>query len=350
MFNTSRGISFILAFAISALTVAFLSLLDESSPTLLVVAGVLSFSVSFILTNITLEFLIFREISNIYQVLEKIQKKDLSLVGKKQQKTSISPLKNLNTTINSYALAKDKEIETLQQNASFRKEFIADISHELKTPIFAASGYIHTLLDGAVEDEEVRYKFLERAAKSLNALDNLVGDLLTLNRMENRVVKFHLETFDLKDLILEVIEQLENKAEKRDVTVRFYFDKAKKYLITADKEKIFRVCQNLISNAIKYNNEGGEVNVDLKSEKKKIHLSVKDNGKGIPEEDIKRIFERFYRVDKSRSREGGGTGLGLAIAKHILEGHNSKIKVESVLGKGSTFSFVLPVADKHIQD
>jgi len=346
MFTTSRGISFILAFAISALTVAFLSLLDEASPTLLVVAGALSFSISFILTNITLEFLIFREISNIYQVLEKIQKKDLSLAGKKQQKPSISPLKNLNSTINSYALAKDKEIETLQQNATFRKEFIADISHELKTPIFAASGYIHTLLDGAVEDEEVRYKFLERAAKSLNALDNLVGDLLTLNRMENRVVKFHLETFDLKDLILEVIEQLENKAEKRDVTVRFYFDKAKRYLITADKDKIFRVCQNLISNAIKYNHEGGEVNVDLKSEKKKIHLSVKDNGKGIPEEDVKRIFERFYRVDKSRSREGGGTGLGLAIAKHILEGHNSKIKVESVLGKGSTFSFSLPAAEK----
>ena len=350
MFTTSRGISFILALAISALTVAFLSLMDEASPTLLVVAGVLSFSISFILTNITLEFLIFKEISNIYQVLEKIQKKDLSLVGKKQLKPSISPLKNLNNTINSYAIAKDKEIETLQQNASFRKEFIADISHELKTPIFAASGYIHTLLDGAVEDEAVKYKFLERAAKSLNALDNLVGDLLTLNRMENRVVKFHLETFDLKDLLLDVIEQLENKAERRDVTVRFYFDKSKEYITHADKEKIFRVCQNLISNAIKYNHEGGEVNVDLRSEKNKLHLSVKDNGKGIHEEDIKRIFERFYRVDKSRSREGGGTGLGLAIVKHILEGHNSKIKVESVLGKGSTFSFSLPKAEKKAKE
>jgi two-component system, OmpR family, phosphate regulon sensor histidine kinase PhoR len=335
-----------LALAISTLTVAFLSLLEEAGPTLLVVASVLTFSISFILANITLEFLIFKEISNIYQVLEKIQKKDLSLVGKKKQKTSMSPLKNINNTINSYALAKDKEIETLQQNASFRKEFIADISHELKTPIFAASGYIHTLLDGAVEDEEVRYKFLERAAKSLNALDKLVGDLLTLSRMENRVVKFHVEPFDLKDLVLEVIEQLENKAEKRDVTVRFYFDKSKAYLTHADKDKIFRVCQNLISNAIKYNNDGGEVNVDLKSEKNKLHLSVKDNGKGIHEEDLRRIFERFYRVDKSRSREGGGTGLGLAIVKHILEGHNSKIKVDSTIGKGSTFSFSLPKAEK----
>jgi two-component system, OmpR family, phosphate regulon sensor histidine kinase PhoR len=335
-----------LALAISTLTVAFLSLLEEAGPTLLVVASVLTFSISFILSNITLEFLIFKEISNIYQVLEKIQKKDLSLVGKKKQKTSMSPLKNINNTINSYALAKDKEIETLQQNASFRKEFIADISHELKTPIFAASGYIHTLLDGAVEDEEVRYKFLERAAKSLNALDKLVGDLLTLSRMENRVVKFHVETFDLKDLVLEVIEQLENKAEKRDVTVRFYFDKSKSYLTHADKDKIFRVCQNLISNAIKYNNEGGEVNVDLRSEKNKLNLSIKDNGKGIHEEDLRRIFERFYRVDKSRSREGGGTGLGLAIVKHILEGHNSKIKVDSTIGKGSTFSFSLPKAEK----
>ncbi|SNS65918.1 two-component system, OmpR family, phosphate regulon sensor histidine kinase PhoR [Belliella buryatensis] len=346
MLTTSRGISFILAIAISALTVAFLYLMDDATATLLLVAGAISFSVSYILMNVTLEFLIFKEISNIYTVLDKIQKKDLSSINEKSARTSISPLRKINKTINSYALAKNKEIETLQKNATFRREFIADISHELKTPIFAAQGFIHTLLDGAVDDEEVRYKFLKRAAKSLNSLDKLVQDLLTLNQMESGVIKFHFEKFDLKDLILEVIEELEQKAAKRDVLIRFFYDKSKTFLTTADKDKIFRVCQNLISNAIKYNHDGGEVEVILQTNKSQHSVEVKDNGQGIPPEDLKRIFERFYRVEKSRSREKGGTGLGLAIVKHILEAHQSKIAVSSTLGKGSIFSFSLPVEKK----
>lgn len=342
MLTTSRGISLVLAIAISALTVAFLLLLEDATPTLLLVAGGISFSVSYILMQVTLEFLIFKEISNIYGVLEKIQKKDYSLIPDKSDRLSISPLRKINKTINTYAQAKNREIETLQKNAEFRREFIADISHELKTPIFAAQGYIHTLLDGAVEDKSVRLKFLKRAAKSLNALDKLVQDLLTLNQMESGVIKFNFEAFDLKELIHEVIEELEQKAAKRDVLIRFFYDKEKSYRTIADKDKIFRVCQNLISNAIKYNHDGGEVEVHLKTYKNHILVEVKDNGKGIPPEDLKRIFERFYRVEKSRSREGGGTGLGLAIVKHILEGHKSKISVSSTLGKGSIFSFELP--------
>jgi two-component system, OmpR family, phosphate regulon sensor histidine kinase PhoR len=343
MLTTSRGISLILAIAISALTVAFLHLMDDATPTLLLVAGGISFSVSYILMQITLEFLIFKEISNIYGVFEKIQKKDYSNIPDKPDKLSISPLRKINKSLNLYAQSKNKEIEALQKNAEFRKEFIADISHELKTPIFAAQGYIHTLLDGAVDDKSVRLKFLKRAAKSLNALDKLVQDLLTLNQMESGVVKFNFETFDLKEVILEVIEELEQKALKRKMHIHFSYEKDKPYRTVADKDKIFRVCQNLISNAIKYNNDGGEVQVNLKSYKNNITVEVKDNGKGIPTEDLKRIFERFYRVDKSRSREGGGTGLGLAIVKHILEGHKSKISVSSALGKGSVFSFDLPL-------
>lgn len=331
-----------MAIAISTLTVAFLFLLDDATPTLLLVAGAISFSVAYILMNVTLEFLIFKEISSIYSVLEKIQKKDYTVVSERATRLSISPLRKINKTINTYAQSKNKEIEALQKNAAFRREFIADISHELKTPIFAAQGYIHTLLDGAVEDKSVRLKFLKRAAKSLNALDKLVQDLLTLNQMESGVIKFHFETFDLKEVIHEVIEELEHKAERRDMLIRFYYDKEKTYRTLADKDKIFRVCQNLISNAIKYNNDGGEVEVHLKSHKNHITVEVKDNGKGIPPEDLKRIFERFYRVEKSRSREKGGTGLGLAIVKHILEGHKSKISVSSTLGKGSIFSFELP--------
>lgn len=343
MLTTSRGISLVLAVAISALTVAFLLLMDDATPSLLLVAGGISFSVSYILMQVTLEFLIFKEISNIYSVLEKIQKKDYPSIPDKSDRLSISPLKKINKTINLYAQSKNKEIETLQKNATFRREFIADISHELKTPIFAAQGYIHTLLDGAVEDKSVRLKFLKRAAKSLNALDKLVQDLLTLNQMESGVIKFHFESFDLKEVIHEVIEELEHKAAKRDMIIRFFYDKDKSYHTIADKDKIFRVCQNLISNAIKYNNDGGEVEVYLKTLKNNIMVEVKDNGKGISPDDLKRIFERFYRVEKSRSREKGGTGLGLAIVKHILEGHKSKISVSSTLGKGSVFSFELPL-------
>jgi two-component system phosphate regulon sensor histidine kinase PhoR len=159
--------------------------------------------------------------------------------------------------------------------------------------------------------------------------------------MESGVIKFHFEQFDLKDVLLEVIDELEHKAEKRDVLIRFYYDKEKTFITNADRDKIFRVCQNLISNAIKYNHDGGEVEVRLNSNKNQQIVDVKDNGKGIPPEDLKRIFERFYRVDKSRSREKGGTGLGLAIVKHILEAHKSKISVSSTLGKGSVFSFSL---------
>lgn len=345
MLNTSKGISFVLGLAISALMVAFLSLLEESSYQVLLLAGLLSFSISYLLINFTLEFLVFREISNLYLLLEKIQKKDLTELNDsgKSLRSSLSPLHKINAVINSYAIARQREIETLQKNAEFRREFIADISHELKTPIFATQGYIHTLLDGAMDDKAVRMKFLKRAAKSLDSLDVLVQDLLTLNQMESGVIKFNFSDFDLKELILEVIEQLEHKASKRKVAIHFDFDQEKNHTTHADRQKIFRVCQNLIFNAVKYNHEGGDVKIHLKVQKNSLLVEVKDNGPGIPPEDLKRIFERFYRVEKSRSKKEGGTGLGLAIAKHILEGHKSKINVASTLGKGSVFSFSLPL-------
>ena len=343
MLTNSKGISLILALAISALVGAFLSLVPDSNWTILLVAVGLSFSVSYLLINITLEFLVFREIGHIYSLLEKIQKKDLSEINDKSIRSSLSPLRKINTVINSYALARQKEIETLQKNAEFRREFIADISHELKTPIFATQGYIHTLLDGAIDDKQVRMKFLKRAAKSLDSLDVLVKDLLTLNQMESGVIKFTFSDFDLKDLIQEVIDQLEHKASKRDVMIKLEYDLEKSYITHADRPKIFRVCQNLIFNAVKYNHDGGEVKVSIKAHKNSIQVDVKDNGHGIPPEDLKRIFERFYRVEKSRSKERGGTGLGLAIVKHILEGHKSKISVSSTVGKGSIFSFSLPL-------
>ncbi len=343
MLTTSRGISLILAFAISVLVAAFLSLMPDTTTTVLLVAVGLSFSASYLLINITLEFLVFREIGNIYALLEKIQKKELSEIQEKSLRSSLSPLRKINSVINTYALARQKEIDTLQKNAEFRRELIADISHELKTPIFATQGYIHTLLDGAIEDKQVRMKFLKRAAKSLDSLDVLVQDMLTLNQMESGAVRFTFTEFDLRELLQEVIEQLEHKASKREVAIRLDFDAEKTHITHADRPKIYRVCQNLIFNGINYNHHGGEVKVSVKTHKNTIHVDVKDTGQGIPPEDLKRIFERFYRVEKSRSKEKGGTGLGLAIVKHILEGHKSKISVSSTVGKGSIFGFSLPL-------
>lgn len=346
MLTTSRGIALILATAISILVTAFLWLLEDSTSIVLLVAFAVSFSTCYLLTSFALELLIFREIGGIYSLLEKIQKKELSDINSKSKKSSLSPLSNINSVINSYAIARQKEIDTLEQNAAFRREFIADISHELKTPIFAAQGYIHTLLDGAIDDKQVRMRFLKRAAKSLDSLDILVQDLLTLNQMESGVLKFNLSEFDLGMLVAEVVEELEHKADKRDMRIALELPSDQSLITKGDQQKIYRVCQNLIVNAMKYNHKGGKVTVSLKTQKDLILVQIKDDGQGIPPEDLNRIFERFYRVEKSRNKKEGGTGLGLAIVKHILEGHKSKISVSSTVGKGSIFSFSLPLVSK----
>ncbi len=345
MLGSSRGISLILSVVIALMVAAFLSLMDDATLTLILVASGLAFSAAYILITITLEFLVFREIGNIYTLLEKIQKKNLSEFEGKEANTSVSPLRKINKVINNYAIAQQKEIETLQKNAEYRREFVADISHELKTPIFATQGYIHTLLDGAIDDKHVRMKFLKRAARNLDSLDKLVKDLLTLNQIETGDIHFNFGEFDLKELTNEVIDQLEHKASKKGVELKFKFDEGANHFTYGDEDKIYRVIQNLLNNAIVYNNKkkGAEVEVELKAGKSNIQVSIKDNGKGIPAEDLNRIFERFYRVEKSRSKEKGGTGLGLAIVKHVLEGHKSKISVSSTLGKGSNFSFSLPL-------
>jgi two-component system, OmpR family, phosphate regulon sensor histidine kinase PhoR len=340
MLYSSRVLAFILALCISLITTAFLTLFESVGVNALVVTFVISFSVSYILAFVILELLIFREINKIYKLMEKLKKKELS--GLDRQKSGVlNPLEKINEEIFSFAQLKQKEIDELRKLEAFRKEFIADISHELKTPIFAAQGFVHTLLDGAVNDKAVRGKFLKKAARSLDGLDALVQDLLTLSHIETGQIKMHFETFDLHDLTEEVFEQLEDKGEERKITLKLSGHKGKA-LVYADWQRITQVMTNLVSNAIKHSFEGGDVVVSFEIGKKNVTVHVKDHGEGIAEEHFTRIFERFYRVDKSRSREKGGTGLGLAIVKHILENHNTKTEVESEVGKGSTFSFKLP--------
>lgn len=342
MVYSSRGLALLLALCIALITSLFLSLFKSVNFNALLVAFGISFSVSYLLIFVVLEFLIFRELAKLYKLMAKLKKKELSKIDK-QKEVPLNPLKTINEDIYSFAELKQKEIDELKKLEAFRREFIADVSHELKTPIFAAQGFVHTLLDGAVNDKNVRTKFLKKAAKSLDGLDILVQDLLTLSHLETGQIKMHFESFDLRKLTEEVVEQFEEKAEKKDIKLRIE-DSGHKVMVYADWQRINQVMTNLISNAIKHSNEGSEVVINFESSKKSVTTKIQDSGEGIPAEHQARIFERFYRVDKSRSRVKGGTGLGLAIVKHILDGHNSKPEVESIPGKGSTFSFKLPRA------
>lgn len=339
LFN-SQGLAILLGLIVASITAAFLSLLPEVSTTALVVAFTLSFSSSYILFRIVAEFLFFREINNIYDALTKIQNNDLSII-ESGRKSFINPLKKINQEISDYAKDKQREIEELKRMETFRREFIADVSHELKTPIFAAQGFVHTLLDGAVEDKKVRGKFLKKAAKSLDGLDLLVQDLLTISQMEIGEIKMHYENFDMVNLCSEVFDQLEGKAEKKNISVELIHPSKKEIFVKADFQRIYQVMINLVSNGIKYTKKNGSISVSIEELKNKVKITVSDTGRGIPPEDINRIFERFYRVEKSRSKEKGGTGLGLSIVKHIMEGHHSKIEVSSQVGVGSQFWFSL---------
>lgn len=335
----SRAIALMLALCVAIITTAFLYLVPSVSTTAIVIALLLSFASTYILVRLVLEFLFFRQIENIYESLKKIQESGLTIKGKS---SSINPLKRIDREISTFAETKRLEIEELKERETFRREFIADVSHELKTPIFSAQGFVHTLLDGAINDKEVRKKFLKKAAKSLDALDLLVQDILTISQIESGQIKMHFENFDILELCHEIIDQLDGKAEKKGVELKLP-KKLKPVIVRGDYRRIYQVMINLMTNAIKYTKKGGQAKVTFKEVGDRVEIMVSDNGRGIPDPDLSRIFERFYRVDKSRSREKGGTGLGLSIVKHIIEGHNSEIMVESEYRKGSKFYFTLKI-------
>ncbi|GAB3924285.1 sensor histidine kinase [Larkinella terrae] len=339
-----RVIAFLLAGLISALTAVFLTFVEGVTRSMLFVVAISSLVISFFLILYTIEILVYREVNKMYKTIHKLRIKDFTISRSTLIKNN-NPFKKLNDEIFVYVARKQKEIEELRRLEQFRREFLADVSHELKTPVFAAQGFIHTLIDGAIDDEKVRDKFLSKAAKSLDGLDALVKDLVALSQLETGEIKMHFEPVDLYQITLEVFEQLENNALARQTSLKIKTDQPGAVLVKADPQRITQVLTNLIENAIKYGNDGGKVLVSFEAEKKHYNVLVRDNGPGIPPEHLNRIFERFYRVDKSRSKERGGTGLGLAIVKHILNAHKSKITVMSKPDKGTTFSFKLDRAD-----
>jgi two-component system phosphate regulon sensor histidine kinase PhoR len=251
----------------------------------------------------------------------------------------------LTQDIDRYAKDKKLEIEALKIREEYRKEFIGNVSHELKTPLFTVQGYIATLLDGAMDDDKLRQKYLQRADKGVERLIYIIRDLDMITKLESGDLRLDVETFDIVALIQNVFELLEMKAAKQKISLTFDMDYKDPIMVRGDKERLQQVVSNLVVNSIKYGHSKGTTEVSIEDLiKNKVIVRVTDNGEGIEAEHIPRLFERFYRVDKSGSRKQGGSGLGLAIVKHIIEAHDEKIYVESEPGVGSEFSFTLEKA------
>jgi len=252
-------------------------------------------------------------------------------------------LRSFEKQVLEWARDKDTEIETLKASELWRKEFIGNVSHELKTPIFNIQGLILTLLDGGLEDKSINRLYLERAERSINRLIAIVEDLQTINRLETETNTLQMSRFSMRKLIEEVIEANEVRAAEKKIRLRSETNR-EPCIVEADRKRIFQVLANLIVNSINYGQTGGQTEISLTIFGDKVLVEVTDNGLGIEDEHHLRIFERFYRVEKHRSRDTGGTGLGLSIVKHIIEAHGHTVMVKSKPGSGSTFSFTLSLA------
>ncbi|PHN08702.1 sensor histidine kinase [Flavilitoribacter nigricans] len=246
--------------------------------------------------------------------------------------------------VNAWAAIQQQELDRFRAWADYRRKFVGDISHELKTPIFTIQGYLHTLLDGGLYDDKVNMTFLKKAAKNVDRLYTIVEDLSAIARLEAGNLVLEMQAFDIKELTEEIFEDLEIKAREKEIILEFKDGASQNYKVLADREYIRQVLTNLIHNSIKYGNSGGKTKVGFYDMDKNMLIEVADNGIGIPKNHLLHVFDRFYRVDKSRSRAQGGSGLGLSIVKHIIEAHKQTINVRSTPGVGSTFGFTLEKA------
>lgn len=296
------------------------------------------FIASYIIIRYSVEEFIYNKVKIIYKNIHNLK------IGNDEDEDEVvrsTDLDMVTKEVSEWAEQRDIEIEALQVREAFRREFIGNVSHELKTPIFNIQGYLLTLLDGALDDPEINRRYLKRASKSVDRMIYIIDDLETISNLESNTVQLSYSNFNIVALVKEIFEMLEDKAKERKISLAFKKEYDKPIRVHADRQKIEQVLINLIYNAIKYGNDKGKVEVRFYDMDKQILTEISDDGVGIPQEDIPRIFERFYRVDKSRSREAGGTGLGLSIVKHIIEAHKQTINARSSEKAGSTFSFTL---------
>lgn len=339
-FRFASRTAFYLTLSLTLFLGVFLYLFFILNYILISVFTVICFALSFIIIQYRVQHFIYKRVKKIYDDLTLLESKSFV----KQQITT--DMTTLTEEIDKYARDKKLEIETLKVREQYRKEFMGNVSHELKTPLFTVQGYIETLLDGALDNEKVNKKYLERANKGVERLTYIIRDLDMITKLETGDVNLNIEEFDIVALVENVFDLLEIKAGKKKITLTFDTDYDKPILVRGDRERIEQVLTNLIVNSIKYGEEKGTTEVSIENLiKNKVIVRVTDNGEGIAEEHIPRLFERFYRVDKSGSRKVGGSGLGLAIVKHIIEAHDEKIYIESEVNVGSEFSFTLEKAE-----
>ena len=319
--------------------VSYFFIVEHLGFSTILISFVVLFAVSFFIIQYRAEHFIYRRLKKIYEDVSILDVNDL------RRDSVTTDIEKLSKQMQKFVEGKRLEIESLTERDSFRRDFLGNVAHELKTPLFTVQGYILTLIEGAVNDKQIRTKYLERANKGVERLVAVIKDLDMIAKLENEGTKLNLDVFNILELIQNVFDLFEMKAKKRNISLKF--DKIYEFpvFVRGDVEKIEQVLINLIVNSIKYGKPNGTtvVAVDSYNEGKFI-IKVIDNGEGIKQQHLSRLFERFYRVDQSRSREQGGSGLGLSIVKHIIEAHNETILLKSTFGEGSEFSFTLKKA------
>ena len=334
---SSAGLIALLVYLVSMLSGYFeISLLG------LAIVFVVSLLIVFSATFYFIRYYIFRKIKLIYKVIHRHKLPSDFKAQKIRMARNI--LDDVEEEVNQWAEERSRELDDLEKLAVYRRQFIGDVSHELKTPIFNIQGFIHTLLDGAIDDPEVNVKYLQRAAKNIERLQAIVEDLETINKLEAGQMILDLREFDIRELTDEVFADMEMKAAERNIRLTYKEGANQRFRVRADKESIRQVMINLVQNSIKYGRKDGTTKVSFYDMESYILVEVSDNGIGMSTEHLPHVFDRFFRADKSRSREAGGTGLGLAIVKHIVEAHKQTINVRSAPGQGSTFGLTLEKA------
>ena len=343
-FNKSKLQSFLLSFLLSVFTIIVIYLFSAygtnndmfliNSVVELLILIIILFTLYFFIIYFYLESFVLKKIKNLYKDLVSNQETEQSVLVSTNMDELVEQLKI-------FSKESETEIKSMQQKENFRRDFIGNLAHELKTPLFTSQSYLLTLIDGALKDEKVNLKYLKIAEKSIERLIFIVKDLDLITKLESDDLKLEKSTFNIISLVNNVFEMLEIQSSIKKIS--FSLDvKFKSVQVIADQEKIHQVLTNLIENSVKYGKESGTTEVTIQDiTKNKIIVRITDNGNGIQKKHFKRLFERFYRIDNSGNRKTGGSGLGLAIVKHIIDAHDEKIYVESDYGVGSEFSFTL---------
>ncbi len=331
--------------AIITVMAIFLALLFQNIQTgkawwLWPLVGVAFFGAAFFLISQLTQRLIYKQIKKLYKGVQSLEQTQL------ERSPVTTDLNALTQEVERFTENRQLELTTLKDREAYRREFMGNVAHELKTPLFTVQGYVLTLLDGAMKDKTVRKKYLQRANKAVERLIYIVKDLDMITKIEMGGLTLERESFNIIELIQNAFDLLEMKAEGKELSLVFDKEYKDSIMVHADRERIQQVLTNLVDNSIKYGKTGGTTEVAIDHlNKNRCLIRVTDNGEGVEQKDLGRLFERFYRVDKSGSRAVGGSGLGLAIVKHLIEAHNEKIYVESQLGVGSEFSFTLEYAE-----